>query len=173
MANGIIPDKLHDFNVYSNANKLIGISGEVKLPELAAMSETLSGPGIMGEIDSPTPGFFSGMEQEIPFRTLYEDMFSLMSPLDAVDITLRGAIQTIDTNNHRDDVGVRVVERGQFKKFTPGTMQQGKAMEATLTLETTYILVEYGGKEKLLLNKLTGEYRVNGVDIMSKVRSLT
>lgn len=119
MANGIIPDKLHDFNVYSNANKLIGISGEVKLPELAAMSETLSGPGIMGEIDSPTPGFFSGMEQEIPFRTLYEDMFSLMSPLDAVDITLRGAIQTIDTNNHRDDVGVRVVERGQFKKFTP------------------------------------------------------
>lgn len=24
MANGIIPDKLHDFNVYSNANKLIG-----------------------------------------------------------------------------------------------------------------------------------------------------
>ena len=87
MANGIIPDKLHDFNVYSNANKLIGISGEVKLPELAAMSETLSGPGIMGEIDSPTPGFFSGMEQEIPFRTLYEDMFSLMSPLDAVDIT--------------------------------------------------------------------------------------
>lgn len=33
MANGIIPDKLHDFNVYSNANKLIGISGEVKLPE--------------------------------------------------------------------------------------------------------------------------------------------
>ena len=29
MANGIIPDKLHDFNVYSNANKLIGISGEV------------------------------------------------------------------------------------------------------------------------------------------------
>ena len=144
MANGIIPDKLHDFNVYSNANKLIGISGEVKLPE-----------------------------QEIPFRTLYEDMFSLMSPLDAVDITLRGAIQTIDTNNHRDDVGVRVVERGQFKKFTPGTMQQGKAMEATLTLETTYILVEYDGKEKLLLNKLTGEYRVNGVDIMSKVRSLT
>ena len=90
MANGIIPDKLHDFNVYSNANKLIGI------------------------------------EQEIPFRTLYEDMFSLMSPLDAVDITLRGAIQTIDTNNHRDDVGVRVVERGQFKKFTPGTMQQGR-----------------------------------------------
>lgn len=149
MANGIIPDKLHDFNVYSNANKLIGISGEVKLPELAAMSETLSGPGIMGEIDSPTPGFFSGMEQEIPFRALYEDMFSLMSPLDAVDITLRGAIQTIDTNNHRDDVGVRVVERGQFKKFTPGTMQQGKAMDATLTLETTYILVEYDGKEML------------------------
>jgi len=52
-------------------------------------------------------------------------------------------------------------------------MQQGKAMDATLTLETTYILVEYDGKEKLLLNKLTGEYRVNGVDIMSKVRSLT
>ena len=33
MAKGIIPDKLHDFNVYSNANKLIGISGEVKRSE--------------------------------------------------------------------------------------------------------------------------------------------
>ena len=82
MANGIIPDKLHDFNVYSNANKLIGISGEVKLPELAAMSETLSGPGIMGEIDSPTPGFFSGMEQEIPFRTLYEDLIRMAADKD-------------------------------------------------------------------------------------------
>lgn len=105
---------------------------------------------------------------------MYEDMFSLMSPLDAVDITLRGAIQTIDTNNHRDDVGVRVVERGQFKKFTPGTMQQGKAMDATL--DAGNHLHSGGvrqGKEKLLLNKLTGEYRVNGVDIMSKVRSLT
>ena len=29
MANGIIPDKLHDFNVYSNANKLIGISAKL------------------------------------------------------------------------------------------------------------------------------------------------
>lgn len=171
MKNGI-PEKINLFNAYQAGNKLVGLTEEVKLPEFEAMTETISGPGIMGEIDAPTPGFFGSMEQEIPFRTLYDDMFSLMAPLAAVDLTLRGSIQVVSTDGGYDFVGCRVVMRGRLKKFTPGSMKQGAPMEATVTLELTYVLVEFDGKPKVELDKINGGYKVNGVDIMAKARSL-
>jgi P2 family phage contractile tail tube protein len=170
---GFIPEKINLFNAYTSGNKLVGLTEEVKLPEFEAMTETISGPGILGEIDAPTPGFFGSMEQEIPFRTLYDDVFSLMSPLTAVDLTLRGSIQRVSASGGYDYVGCRVVMRGRLKKFTPGSMKQGSPMEASVTLELTYILVEFNGATKVELDKVNGVYKVNGVDILAKARSLT
>lgn len=169
--NGYIPEKINLFNAYSAGNKLLGLTGEVKLPEFEPMSETISGPGLLGEIDAPTPGFFGSTEQEVPFRTLYDDVFSLMSPLDAVDLTFRGSIQMVNGSGGYDFVGCRVVERGRLKKFTPGTLKQGSPMEASISIELTYILIEVDGKSKLELDKVNGIYKVDGKDILAKARS--
>lgn len=49
-----IPSKINSFNVYKDGTKLVGISDEVTLPDFESLTETLSGPGILGEVDDPT-----------------------------------------------------------------------------------------------------------------------
>ncbi|WP_397443927.1 phage major tail tube protein, partial [Peribacillus aracenensis] len=51
-----IPEKVVNYNVYDDTEKLVGLAGEVTLPNLEAMSETVSGAGILGEFDSVNPG---------------------------------------------------------------------------------------------------------------------
>ena len=48
----IIPEVLNHYNVYDDrANKLIGVSGEIELPELEALNDTVEGAGVLGEIE--------------------------------------------------------------------------------------------------------------------------
>jgi phage tail tube protein FII len=43
-------------------------------------------------------------------------------------------------------------------------------MDSSVTLELTYILVEMDGSKKVELDKLNGVYKVNGTDLLAKVR---
>lgn len=45
-------------------------------------------------------------------------------------------------------------------------------MEATVTLELTYIMIEVDGEQLIEIDKLNGVYKVKGVDMLAKVRSL-
>ena len=65
-----IPTKINNYNVYNEGEKLLGVGDELTLPDFEATSETVSGAGILGEIDDPTIGHFGNMQLEIPFRTL-------------------------------------------------------------------------------------------------------
>lgn len=167
-----IPSKINMFNVYKDGSTLAGLSGEVTLPDFEAISETISGPGILGEIDDPTIGHFGSQEMEIPFRNITEDTFALMSPGDEVNITLRGSIQVTTNGGGVDYVGMRVVVRGKCKAFTGGTVKQGGAMGSSVKLELTYIRIDLNSKPKVELDKLNSVYKLNGVDILEKARSL-
>lgn len=167
-----IPSKINMFNVYKDGATLVGLSGDVTLPNFEALSETISGPGILGELDDPTIGHFGAQELEVPFRNITEDTFGLMNPGDDVNITLRGAIQVTSNTGTVDYVGMRVVVRGKCKAFTPGTVKQGGAMGASVKLELSYILIELDGNPMVELDKLNTVYKINGVDILEKPRSL-
>ncbi len=167
-----IPSKINMFNVYKDGSTLVGLSGEVTLPNFEALSETISGPGILGELDDPTIGHFGAQELEVPFRNITEDTFGLMNPGDDVNITLRGAIQVTSNTGTVDYVGMRVVVRGKCKAFTPGTVKQGGAMGASVKLELSYNLIELDGNPMVELDKLNSVYKINGVDILEKARSL-
>ena len=45
-------------------------------------------------------------------------------------------------------------------------------MEAEVTLELTYILIENDGKKLVEIDKLNGVYIVNGQDMLAEVRPL-
>ena len=66
----LLPHKIIAYNAYTFGEKLIGITGEVELPELEFMSDTISGAGIGGEVDIPVPGIVGAMEMEVPFTSL-------------------------------------------------------------------------------------------------------
>ena len=169
----VIPEKINGFNIYHVGAKQVGITDEVKLPDIEEMTETISGPGILGEVDSPSLGLFGGMEMEIPFRVLFRNVFAMMSPLTAIALTLRGSIQAQDSVGNLHNTGMRVVVRGRKKGFTPGTVKQGQAMSASVKLELTYILIEIGGVVEMEIDKLNSVYKMHGIDMLAKVRALT
>lgn len=174
MAIAGIPEVINDFNLYLSGNKLGGTTGEVALPDFEAMTSTTSGNGIMGEYEAIILGHYGSMEQEIPFRCINEDYFKMVAPNKAVELTLRGAIQQTERDTQNEgEVGMRVVFRGRCKNIKIGTVKQREQMGSSIVLELTYIMIEMGGKEKVCLDKLNTIFRVNGVDMLAKIRALT
>ena len=157
---GNIPEVINNFNAYNNGNVLIGVTGQVTLPSFDAITEEISGAGILGSYETGIPGFYSSMAQEIPFRILDTDIFSIMNPSEPVDLTFRASEQhTVKSTGALDYKQMRIVERGRLKNFTPGTLELGKQMNASVTLELMYILIEIDGKTKLEYDKQSGIYR--------------
>ena len=166
-----IPEIINNFNAYNNGNVLIGVTGAVTLPTFDAITETIGGAGILGEYETGVVGHYGSMQQEVPFRILDSDIFTIMDPSELVDLTFRMSAQsTVKSTGAIDYKGMRVVERGRLKSFNPGTLEQGKQMGASVTLEVLYILVEVGGKKMLEYDKLNDVFIVNGKDLLEKVR---
>ena len=167
-----IPEVINNFNAYHNGNVLVGVTGQVNIPNFEAITEEISGAGILGSYETSIPGFYSSIAQEVPFRILDNDIFSLMNPSEPVDLTFRASEQsTVKTTGALDYKGMRIVERGRLKSFTPGKLEIGKAMEANVTLELLYILIEVDSKKMLEYDKLNSVFIVNEVDLLEKVRA--
>ncbi len=168
-----IPSKIHSFNVYKDGTRLVGISDEVTLPDFESLTETLSGPGLLGEIDDPVLGHFKGMEIEIPFRQMDEDLFILSDDISSVTITLRGSIQyTINDSGATAFKPMRVVIRGKNKGLTGGKVKQGSGTKSSIKLEILYILIEINNMIEIELDKLNFVYKVHGKDLLEKVRKM-
>jgi len=164
MAVAGIPEVIHDFNLYLSGNKLVGVTGEVAIPDFESLTETISGAGILGEIETVVAGRFGSMTQEIPFRVANADLFKMVDPTTPLELTLRGAIQyNIVANGAVDYVGMRVVFRGRTKKLAIGTVKQGGPMDSSIGLELTYVLIELDGETKVELDKINGVYKVNKI----------
>ncbi len=168
----LIPEIINEYNAYRNGNKMIGVTGATTLPSMDAITETINGAGILGSYETAVPGQYGSLEQDIPFRNLDEDAFGLIDPSSPVDLTLRGSEQLTDSGTgaltYRP---VRVVERGRLKSFTPGKLENGKMMEASVKLELFYILIEIDGKSMLEYDKLNGVFKVKGKDMLKKIKS--
>lgn len=167
-----IPEKINNFNVYNSGDMLVGITDEVTLPSFEAMTETISGPGILGEIESPNVGHFGSMTIEIPFRVLYNDIFEITKADEGVDITLRGAVQVQSLNSGKIYKGMRIVMRGMPKTLNIGSAKAGSPMGSSVILELLYIMIEVDGNKKIELDKLNNVYKINGTDYLAKIKSL-
>jgi len=172
ISNNYVPEKINDANCYLDGNKMIGVAASIDLSEVNMKTSTVSGMGINGELDSPTIGVFESIEQEVQFNTLYSSFADMLSPLSTVNLTFRAAQQVYDKTGGYAFKGLRVVEMGRVKKFKPGKIEKGESMEATVTIELTYILIENDGVKLVEIDKLNGVFVVNGVDMLAEIRGL-
>lgn len=171
MSQSNIPDKIINFNVYSDTEKLLGVSGEVTLPDFEPMTETLSGAGILGEIESPTPGHFGSQEIEIQFRTLTQSAFKVFEN-DSNTFIFRAAQQSRAVTSNKSEVRpLKIVVKGASKGGNLGKLGVGAPTETTVKLEIYYIKVEENGETLLELDKLNCIYVVNGVDKLADIRN--
>lgn len=163
--------KINSYNVYKGGRKVIGVSDEVTLPDFEALTDTLSGPGMLGEFDEALLGHFGASEMEIPFKTLDDPMFEMMGVGAAVDLTLRISTQAMETSNLSTDfLPSRIVVRGKNKGFTGGSVKSGQGTGSSVKVEIAYILIEVNGKSKFELDKFNFIYKVNGKDLLEKLR---
>lgn len=172
ISNNHVPEKTNEYRAYLNGTEMIGVAASIDTPEINMITGEVEGAGIGGKIDSPTIGQFESLEQEIQFNSLYSSIADVLSPLTSVDLTFRAAQQVYDKGGGYVFKGVRIVERGRVKKFKPGKIEKGSSMEATLTLELTYLMIEVAGENLLEIDKLNTVYKVKGVDMLAEVRAL-
>lgn len=165
-----IPEKIVNFNVYDEGEKLLGVSNEITLPNFEAMAETISGAGIAGEYESPTPGHFGSMQIEISYRTLSGQATKLMIP-KAQTITLRGSQQVNDTAaGEMIYIPVKITLKVAPKNLDLGSLGIGQPTNTTNALEILYIKVVVDGEEIIELDKLNFIYKVNGEDILAPIK---
>ncbi len=168
----LIPEILNHYNVYDDsANKIIGISGEVELPSFEAITDTIDGAGVMGEIEDPATGQFASMKIKIPFAVLYADMFKLCNTTAPMQLTLRGSMQCMDPSTGATDYyPVKVVVRGKATTTELGNVVKGKKMEPSVEMEVLYIKVMINNSTVVELDKLKFVLTLNGVDIVANLR---
>jgi hypothetical protein len=167
-----IPTKINKYNVYNAGNRLLGMGEEVTLPSFESSSETVAGAGVLGEFDDPTVGYFSNMEIEIPFRVLDAEAVDMLDQTKAVQLELRGAQQTTNSEGDIEFRQMRVVVRGRMAKFDPGKAKAGNGMDTSVTLTVLYILIELEGDSMVELDKINEVYKIRGVDVLAKIKKM-
>lgn len=168
MANKI-PEKLISFRVYRDGNDLLGVA-DAELPELEPMSETVSGAGIAGEIESPTPGHFKSLALKLKWRVLHADLTSLAAH-KAHHLDLRGSIQRYDGGaGEYANYPVKVLVQAIPKKISLGKLETAKPQDNDSEFECVYLKLWIDGKERLEVDKLNYIYVVDGVDYLRDVR---
>ncbi len=168
----ILPEVINNFNVYDYSNnKLIGVSGEVSLAEISAVTATISGAGLLGDMDMPVIGQIGAIEQAIPFNTLNGNIFNHFRLNAPVTVVLRGDIQSIDSGTGAyKHSALRVSYRGYVKKINPGKVKAADTMGAEVTLELTYIHITLDGKTVIKIDKLNSVFEVNGEDLLAEIK---
>ena len=169
---GLIPEKLINFRVYGGvgAAELLGLA-TVELPKFEAMTETIAGAGIAGEIDSPVLGHFKSATVKLNLRTMTAQALALLAGgVQVLDI--RQSVQVQDTalgamvtDPHRLEV------RGLVKVLDPGKLEPGKMQDANVEIEAQYLKLSNAGVPVVELDKLNMIFRVGSTDYLRQVRA--
>ena len=80
---------INRFNAYKGGKQLIGVAGELTLPEVTNLIDSMEGAGTGGTMDIPVIGLIENMDMEISFSSLCEDIFSMMDPTEATEMCIR------------------------------------------------------------------------------------
>lgn len=163
------PEKLTSFRVYKDGKDMLGVA-DVNLPDLEAMTDTIKGAGIAGEVDSPVLGHYGPMALTLNWRTISGDVLELAKP-QAHHLELRAAIQVYDAGTGKyTAVAQKIVVKAVPKKTGLGKMDVGSAQDTGSEFEVNYIKIFMDEIEKLEIDKFNFICRINGEDILADTR---
>lgn len=165
-----VKERLIAFRVYNDANDLLGIA-TVDLPELSSMTDTVTGAGIAGEVDSPVLGHYQSMTCTLNWRVIEKKALELAAH-KAHALELRGSQQVYDAaGSVYSTEAVRITLRAIPKTTTLGTFETGASTDSSQEFEVVYIKISVGGKEVAEIDKYNYISKFGDEDILSSVRA--
>ncbi|MGN1149404.1 MAG: phage major tail tube protein, partial [Sutterella sp.] len=164
-----IPERLINYRVYGEGNDLLGVAN-VELPSLEAMSDTVSGAGIAGEVESPILGHYGSMTVKFTWRTITAEMTQLaVQKAHALD--LRGSQQIYDASlGEYSTVPVHIALRATPKTVSLGSFEVGSTTDSETEFEVLYLKITVDGKEVAESDKYNFVSRFNGEDKLASIR---
>lgn len=164
-----IQDKSINYEVFAGGQRKLGTS-EIALPKIEPMTSTLSGAGIGGEIEMPTPGMTGSLETELTWRTVNERNMEMLKT-GAQDLELRNANEVYDAGTGLIKVqAIKINLRGLLKSGDLGSLKPADHTDTKTTIETIYLKITIDGKRIVEIDKLNYIYYVNGTDYLADVR---
>lgn len=164
-----VPERLVNFRVYNEGNDLLGVA-TVDLPSIEAMSDTVSGAGIAGEVESPILGHFGSMTATFTWRTITPELAKLANQ-QAHSLDLRGSQQIYDAAlGEYSTVPVRVSLRATPKSISLGSFEVGSTTDSETEFEVLYMKVLVNNKELIEIDKYNFVAKFDGEDKLASVR---
>lgn len=164
-----IPEKLINFRTYWEGEDMIG-TADVELPSIEAMSETVSGAGIAGEVDSPTLGHFGSMTTTINLRTIPSFAGRIMAQRSH-QFDFRGSQQVYNAaDGQYQTIPVRCVMKATPKNIELGSFNVGQMTETSKEYEVTYLKMWVDGSVQIEIDKYNFIARIGDVDFLAAVR---
>ena len=167
-----IPERLIGFRAYVDGSPDASGIVDVELPSLEAMSDTISGAGIAGEIESPTLGQFGAMGITINWRVVTAPGLRLLAQ-QYRPIEFRGGIQYTDpASGQLKPVTLRVATRAMPKNLSLGSLTVASAMDSSIEMEVPYLRIDIDGKLAFELDKFNYVFNPDGTgDVLAAVRT--
>ena len=166
----IVPEKGIDFRVYdSEGDDLVGVA-EGTFPDLEAKTETVSGAGIAGDVDSLILGHLQSMTLALTWRNVTDGVVKLAQQ-KTHNLDLYAAQQDYDSAEGVYKVrSVHVFVKVNPKKIGLGKLASASMTDTTSEFEVLYMKLLIDDKERLEVDKYNYIFKVDGVDYLEEVR---
>jgi P2 family phage contractile tail tube protein len=165
-----IPDKLINAKIYyEGSTELLG-TANAELPSLEYITESLTGLGLAGELETPVMGHFKSLPFKFVWNVPNKQAMSLLQS-KTHHLEVYASIQYLGAGNgDLESEAVKVVLRGMPKKVGIGKLEPAKKMDPDTELECSYIKIWMGGEVVLELDKFNFIANIMGSDMLESVR---
>lgn len=165
-----IPDKLINAKIYyEGSTELLG-TASAELPSPEYITESLSGLGLAGEMETPVMGHFKSLPFKFTFNVPNTQSMSLLQPTTH-HLEVYASIQYLDAaSGELSSSPVKLVLRGLPKKVGVGKLEPAKKMDPEVELECSYVKMWLGGEVVMEIDKFNFIANVMGSDMLESVR---
>lgn len=158
-----------NLEIYEDGRNLLGVA-KVQLPSITYPCVTISGAGMMGNMEVPLYGMVDNMTMSIDFLTTTEEAVRLAAPTKH-QLDMRVAEEFWEVETAEVDIWAdKFVVICRPKEIAPGTVAPMATPDTKGTFAVYYYAAYKDGKQLWEIDKRNMKCVINGVDYMAPVR---
>jgi P2 family phage contractile tail tube protein len=165
----VTTNKLYNAAIYIGGRTQIGKVKEAELPNLTQKTEEIEALALYGTPEVPVG--LEAMEATLTWNGPYSDALKkLLNPFLAQQIMLRGSIDSYGPQGRIAQVPYVCTMVGRFSEVGLGSFASKTGVEQESTIKVSAIKLEIGGETLVDIDVFTGQYIVNGEDLLGQYR---